>query len=101
MFIYMYAHGTDIVDLKIPDVVNEIADIANWEGLAYNLGLTEADVSKIRGYDQSEHHQRLAEMWYDQDIEYTWSKLSTVLNSPRRRSSVSVISPLPDTYGKL
>ena len=67
------------------------------------LGLSMNDVDTIRSsYRQDEHHQRLAELWHSRGNDCTWSNLLTVLDRlyPRRKSSVSVTSPLPETYGE-
>ena len=88
---------------EIADVVNEIAEVVNWERLALSLGLSISDIDMIRSrYDQNEHHQRLAEMWHDRGREYSWSKLLGELDKlyPRRKSSVSVSSPQPESYSK-
>ena len=52
-------------------MVNEIADVKDWEQLAISLGLTtnDIDIDHIKQYDHREHHQHLAELWYnDQSI---------------------------------
>lgn len=91
------------IEPKISDVVNEIADVVNWERLGLMLGLSIADMDKIRNqYHPNEHHQRLAELWHSRGNEYSWSKLLRELDKlyPRRKSSVSVSSPPPESSGK-
>ena len=56
-------------------MVNEIADVKDWEQLAISLGLTTNDIDMIKQYDHREHRQRLVEMWYDRDQDYSWTKL--------------------------
>ena len=46
-------------------MVNEIADVKDWEQLAISLGLTTSDIDHIRQYDHREHCQCLAKLWYD------------------------------------
>ena len=100
----VHAHINLPTEPEIADVVNEIAEVANWERLALMLGLSMNDIDMIRSrYDQSEHHQRLAEIWHDRGQDYTWSKLLGELDRlyPRRKSSISVASPQPENFGKL
>ena len=61
-------------------MVNEIADVKEWEQLAISLGLTTNDIDLIKQYDQKEHHQRLAERWYDRALDYSWGKLQRELD---------------------
>ena len=79
-------------------MVNEIADVKDWEQLAISLGLTTNDIDQIKQYDHREHRQRLAELWYDRALDYSWSKLQRELDKhyPRRVSDASVISPSPE-----
>ena len=79
-------------------MVNEIADVKDWEQLAISLGLTISDVEIIKQYDHREHHQRLAELWYDRALDYSWGKLQRELDKfyPRRASDASVISLSPE-----
>jgi hypothetical protein len=69
-------------------VVNEIADMKDWEQLAISLGLTTNDIDLIKQYDHNEHHQRLAELWYDRPLDYSWGKLRRELDKfyPRQAS---------------
>lgn len=100
---YYILIATEITEPEIPDVVNEIADVSNWEKLGILLGLEINDLDTIRiNYDQTEYHQRLAEKWRDRGSDYTWAKLLRVLDKvyPRRHSSVSVSSPQPESLGK-
>ena len=60
---------------EISEVVNKIADVKDWEQLAISLGLTINNIDVIKHYDHREHHQRVAEMWYDRALDYSWSKL--------------------------
>ena len=78
--------------------MNEIADVKDWEQLAISLGLTTNDIDLIKQYDHREHHQRLAELWYNRHLDYSWGKLRKELDkfSPiRGASDASVISPSP------
>ena len=76
--------------------MNEIADVKEWEQLAISLGLTTNDIDFIKQYDRREHHQRLAELWYDRALDYSWGKLRRELDKfyPRRASDASVTSCL-------
>lgn len=77
-------------------MVNEIADVKDWELLAVSLGLTQNDIDLIKQYDHREHHQRMVELWYDRDEEYSWAKLRKELDKlyPRRDSNASVTGQL-------
>ena len=79
-------------------MVNEIADVRDWERLAISLGLTTNDIDMIKQYDHREYYQRMVEMWYDRDQDYSWNKLRRELDKlyPRRESNASVISSPPD-----
>ena len=79
-------------------MVNEIADIKDWEQLAVSLGLTISDIEIIKHYDHREHRQRLAELWNDRALDYSWGKLRRELDKfyPRRASDASVISLSPE-----
>lgn len=84
-------------------MVNEIAEVVNWERLGVMLGLSVDEMDTIRtSYKQNEHHQRLAELWRRKGGECTWSKLLTQLDKlyPRRKSSMSVASPAPESLGE-
>ena len=74
--------------------MNEIADVKDWEQLGISLGLTTNDIDLIKQYDRREHHQRLAELWYDRAVDYSWGKLRREVDKfyPRRASDASVIS---------
>lgn len=82
-------------------MVNEIADFNKWESLAHSFGLEDNDIEVIQEYDKKEHHQRLAEKWYEIDEEFSWSKLRRELDKlyPRSASNASVSSPPPETTG--
>ena len=79
-------------------MVNAIADVKDWEQLAISLGLTANDIDLIKQYDHREHHQRLAELWYDRSVDYSWGKLRRELDQfyPRRASDASVTSLSPE-----
>ena len=79
-------------------MVNEIADVKDWEQLAISLGLTTNDVDLIKQYDHREHHQHLAELWHDRALDYSWGKLRRELDKfyPRRASDTSVTSLSPE-----
>ena len=83
-------------------MVNEIADVKNWEQLAISLGLTANDIDLIKQYDHREHRQRLAELWYDRALDYSWSKLRRELDKhyPRRTSDASLIETDNPQTGK-
>ena len=70
--------------------MNEIADVKEWEQLAISLGLTTNDIDLIKQYDHREHHQRLAEQWYERALDYSWGKLRRELDKfyPKRGASV-------------
>ena len=95
---------TDQLEPEISVVVNEIAEVVNWERLGISLGLNDSDTTMIRqNYDPCEHHQRLAEMLHTRDVDYSLSKLRREIDKlyPRRGSSVSVFSPQPEgQFGK-
>ena len=79
--------------------MNEIADVKDWEQLAISLGLSTSDIDLIKQYsDHREHRQRLAELWYDRALDYSWGKLRRELDKfyPRRASDASVISLSPE-----
>ena len=61
-------------------MVNEIANVRDWEQLALSLGLSSNDIDMIKQYDHQEHRQRMVEMWYDRDQDYSWTKLQRELN---------------------
>ena len=87
--------------------MNEIAGVKDWEQLAISLGLTTNDIDLIKQYDHREHYQRLAELWYDRALDYSWGKLRKELNKfypGRGASDASVfrVSPVPlDSTGKV
>ena len=86
------------IEPEISEVVNEIADVKDWEQLAISLGLTVNDIDLIKQYDHREHHQRLAELWSDRAVDYSWGKLRRELDQfyPRRASDASVTSLSPE-----
>ena len=43
---------------EISEVVNEIADMKDWEQLAISLGLTNNDTDLIKQYDHLREHQQ-------------------------------------------
>ena len=61
-------------------MVNVIVDVEDWEQLAISLGLTTSDIDLIKQYDHREHRQRLAELWYDRALDYSWGKLRKELD---------------------
>ena len=80
---------------EISEVVNVIADIKDWEQLAIPRGLTVSDIEIKKHYDHREYRQRLAELWYDRALDYSWGKLRRELDKlyPRRASDALVIFP--------
>ena len=89
----MIHYHNQYAEPEISDVVNEIADVKDWEQLAISLGLTTNDTDFIKQYDHREHCQRLAELWYDRALDYSWGKLRKELDKfyPRRIR----MSPVP------
>ena len=94
----MIHYHNQYAEPEISDVVNEIADVKDWEQLAISLGLAANDIDLIKQYDHREHRQRLAELWYDRALDYSWGKLRRELDKfyPRRASDASVISLSPE-----
>ena len=79
--------------MTIQKVVNEIAEVLNWEELGIFLGLESTDIEKIRidYHDPKEHHQRLVEIWFARDPKRSWEKLHRAMEdaSASRRGSAS------------
>ena len=62
-------------------MVNEIADIYNWEELGIYLGMATADVEKINDYHPKEKHQRLVETWFCRDPDRSWDKIHRAMEA--------------------
>ena len=84
-----------IAELTIPNVVNEIADIYNWQELGIFLEMDNADILTISGYHQKEQHQRLVETWFSRDPDKSWEKIhraKKLTSAARSRSHVTTHS---------
>ena len=85
--------------LTIPNVVNIIAEISNWQELAIYLGMDATDIDIIsNGYEPREHHQRLVEKWFSREPERSWEKLQRALDEvTKRRGSQTSKYSIPST----
>ena len=91
---YLYAVMT------IPNVVNEIADVSNWQELGTFLGLGAVDIERIASnYEPREHHQRLVETWFAREPQRSWEKLHRAMEeaAARRGSLTSQPGSIPST----
>ena len=77
--------------MTIPNVVNEIADVSNWQELGTFLGLDAVDIERIASnYEPREHHQRLVETWFARDPLKSWEKLHRAMEeAAARRGSLT------------
>ena len=78
-----------VAELTIPNVVNEIADIYNWEELGIYLGMEKADIEKIGAYHQKEQHQRLVETWFCRDPDRSWEKIHRAMEAAQSAATRS------------
>ena len=85
-------------EFSIPNVVNEIDPIRDWQGLGLQLGLSPNDIDMISSCDWTEHRQRLVETWFARDPDCSWEKLLRAADeaSSRRESYGSAFS-VPST----
>ena len=85
--------------MTIPNVVNAITEISNWQELAIFLGLESSDTDVISNYyEPREYRQRLIEKWFSRDPERSWEKLQGALEEAnRRRGSQTSTYSLPST----
>ena len=94
-----YGHLYYVAELTIPNVVNKIADIHNWEELGIHLGMEKADIEKISTYHQKEQHQRLVEIWFCRDPSRSWEKVHRAMEAAslaaRSRSTHTVLHSSP------
>ena len=85
-------------EFSIPNVVNEIDHIRDWQELGIQLGLSTSDIDTISSYHQREYRQRLVELWFDQDLDCSWEKLVRAIDEvSSRRGSYSSVSSVPST----
>ena len=87
-------------EFSIPNVVNNISLVPDWQGLGILLGLTVEEIAMINSYpDQREHRQRLIETLFARDPDCSWEKLRRAIyeQSNRRASYDSAISSVPST----
>ena len=85
--------------MTIRNVVNEIADVSNWQELGIILGLGAIDIERIASdYEPREYRQRLAETWFTRDPHRSWEKLRrSMTEAAARRSSLVSQRSIPST----
>ena len=68
------------LELTIPNVVNSISHVTEWQVLGTHLGLDNNDIKVIAAnYDAKEHHQRMVETWFARDANRSWDKLQDAM----------------------
>ena len=87
------------VELTIPNVVNIVAEISNWQELAIFLGMDATDIDIISNdYEPREYRQRLVEKWFSREPERSWEKLQRALDEvTKRRGSQTSKYSIPST----
>ena len=96
-FLYWYFQSE--LELTLPNVVNIIAEISNWQELAIFLRLDTTDIDIISNdYEPREYRQRLVEKWFSREPERSWEKLQGALDEAnRRRGSQTSKYSIPST----
>ena len=87
------------LELTIPNVVNIIAEISNWQELAIFLGMDATDIDIISNdYEPREYRQRLVEKWFSREPERSWEMLQRALDEvTKRRGSQTSKYSIPST----
>ena len=86
--------------LTVRNITNELVDVAEWEPVGLNLGLSAAKLAEIKSSRMNNAPLckiSMADAWLRSDVYATWEKLAEALDSSGNKTQAENIR---DKYGK-